>query len=300
VSRFRALLLLVGLLVPAACKPIRYLVGWTPKLAADTALRVGGAVLVGAGDIGYCGLPGASATAILLDQIPGTVFAAGDLAYPDGSADDFARCYAPSWGRHFDRTRPTPGNHEYEKDTTAADYFRFFGDRAGEPGKGYYSYELGAWHVVVINSNIDVGVGSAQEQWLRADLQTHKVRCTVAYWHHTLFSSSGDSTPRMRAVWQALYEAGADVVVAGHHHAYERFAPQAPGGILDTARGIRSFVVGTGGAGLDYFKRAARHSERRYNDNYGVLKLELYTDHYRWQFISANGHLRDSGDGRCH
>ena len=257
-------------------------------------------MLVGAGDIGFCGLPGAAATAVLLGQIPGTIFAVGDLAYPDGSAHDFARCYAPSWGRYFDRTRPTPGNHEYEKDPTAAGYFAFFGDRAGEPGKGYYSYELGAWHVVVVNSNIDVAAGSPQERWLRADLQAHPTRCTVAYWHHALFSSSVDATPMMRDIFQALFEAGAEVVITGHHHAYERFAPQTPAGEADAARGVRAFVVGTGGAGLDYFKRTKPNSEKRYNANYGVLKLELYADHYAWQFVSANGHVRDAGQDVCH
>jgi hypothetical protein len=269
-------------------------------LRPDTAIRAGGAVLVGAGDIGYCGLPGAASTASLLDQIPGTVFAAGDLAYPNGSANDFAQCYAPHWGRQFERTRPTPGNHEYETDPAATDYFRFFGGSAGEPGKGYYSYELGAWHVIVINSNIDVAAGSPQEQWLRTDLAAHPTRCVVAYWHHALFSSSPDATPFMRPIWQALYEAGADVIVEGHHHAYERFAPLTAEGAPDPERGLRSFVVGTGGAGLDVFGRTAPHSEKRYNKNYGVLKLELYPDHYRWEFISSNGHQRDWGDGRCH
>ncbi len=288
------------LLLPVACKPARYLFGWTPSLAPDSTVLHGGVVLVGAGDIGFCGLGGARATAILLDQIPGAVFTAGDNAYPDGTPSDFARCYAPYWGRHFERTRPTPGNHEY-RGGQAPGYFGYFGERAGPPGLGYYSYELGAWHIVALNSNIDAAPGSAQERWLRGDLAAHPALCTLAYWHHALFSSSVDGSPVAASLWRALEEAGAEIVITGHHHAYERFAPQTAAGVLDTAYGIREFVVGTGGGGLDWFaRRPAANSESRYNANYGLLKLELYRESYRWVFVSVNGHVRDEGRGRCH
>ena len=282
-----------------ACSPVRYLFGWEARLKPDTTERAGGQSLVGAGDIGFCGLIGDRATGILLDQIPGTVFTAGDNAYPDGTLEDFQKCYEPTWGRHKSRTRPSPGNHEYH-DGSATGYFTYFGAAAGDSTKGYYSYDLGAWHVVVLNSNIDVGPASEQLRWLAADLAAHPTLCTVAYWHHAFVSSSSEATPGMRFVWQVLYTAGVEVALTGHHHAYERFAPLNADAKLDRARGVREFVVGTGGSLLDNFGRKAPFSERRYADNYGVLQLQLYPGHYAWQFISVNGHIRDSGRDRCH
>ena len=213
--------------------------------------------------------------------------------------DDFQKCYGPTWGRHKQRTRPTPGNHEYH-DGHATGYFTYFGAAAGDSTNGYYSYDLGSWHVVALNSNIDVSDTSAQVGWLRADLAAHPTLCTVAYWHHAFLSSSSDATPAMAAVWKVLYSAGVEVAVTGHHHAYERFAPVDGNAALDKKRGIREFVVGTGGAMLDNFGHTARFSERRYNDNYGVLQLQLYPGHYAWQFVSVNGHVRDRGRDRCH
>jgi hypothetical protein len=294
-----ALLITLGALSPSGCKPVRYLFGWRARLRPDTTERAGGKSLVGAGDIGYCGLIGDRATSILLDQIPGTIFTAGDNAYPDGTLEDFNKCYESTWGRHKVRTRPSPGNHEYH-DGHATGYFSYFGAAAGDSTKGYYSYDLGTWHVVVLNSNIDVGEESDQIQWLRSDLAAHPALCTVAYWHHAFLSSSPDATPEMRPAWKALYAAGAEVAITAHHHAYERFAPVNGDVKLDKHRGIREFVVGTGGALLDNFGKKARFSERRYNDNYGVLQLQLYPGHYVWQFVSVNGHVRDKGRGVCH
>lgn len=154
--------------------------------------------------------------------------------------------------------------------------------------------------MVALNSNIDVSDTSAQVGWLRADLAAHPTLCTVAYWHHAFLSSSSDATPAMAAVWKVLYSAGVEVAVTGHHHAYERFAPVDGNAALDKKRGIREFVVGTGGAMLDNFGHTARFSERRYNDNYGVLQLQLYPGHYAWQFVSVNGHIRDTGKDVCH
>lgn len=259
-------------------------------------------VLVGAGDIATCTGSGDEATADLLDGIPGTVFTAGDNAYNDGSPAEYATCYAPSWGRHKSRTKPALGNHEYQT-PNAAGYFGYFGTAmGGGPTTGYYSYNWGAWHIVVLNSNIAMTAGSAQETWLRADLAAHPATCTLAIWHHPRFSS-GDhgSSAAPQPLWQALYDAGADVVVSGHDHTYERFAPQTPDGQVDNARGIRQFVVGTGGAGLHPFNHPAPNSQVKNNTAHGVLKLTLYGDRYDWKFVPVAGStFTDSGTATCH
>ena len=267
-----------------------------------------GSVLVGAGDIASCDdLKGAEATAKLLDNIPGTVFAAGDLAYPDGSDEQFAKCYGPTWGRFKDRTRPAPGNHEYHSDG-ASGYVRYFGAIAGDPKKAYYSYDLGDWHIVSLNSECDAvggcGAGSAQEQWLRQDLKDHQVKCTLAYWHKPLFSSGAahGNAPEMKPLWDALYAADAEIVIGGHDHDYERFAPQDPTGKLDPQRGIREFVVGTGGKNSHRsFASPKPNSEVRQADTFGVLKLTLHPTSYDWEFVPEAGKtFTDSGSGTCH
>jgi hypothetical protein len=264
-------------------------------------------VLVGAGDIASCDdLAGARGTAKLVENIPGTVFAAGDLAYPDGSDENFANCYGPTWGRFKDRTRPAPGNHEY-RSGGATGYVRYFGAAAGEPNKGYYSYDLGAWHIVVLNSECVAVDGcdaaSAQGKWLRADLAAHPVACTLAYFHKPLFSSGGThgNDLAMKPLWDALYAGNAEVVVNGHDHDYERFAPQNPDGIADASRGIREFVVGTGGKNLRPFTLAHANSEVRDLEAFGVLKLTLSPGRYQWEFIPQAGNsFQDSGAGTCH
>ena len=264
------------------------------------------AVLVGAGDVADCrDLSGAEATAKLLDQIPGTVMVAGDLAYPDGSKENF-ECYNKTWGRAKSRTRPAPGNHEFHA-AGATPYFDYFGPAAGNPKTGYYSYDLGAWHIIVLNSECqDVGgcgPGSREEAWLRADLIAHPVPCTLAYWHKPLFSSGGKhgNDPETKAFWRALYEANAEIVVNGHDHDYERFAPQDPDGAADAARGIREFVVGTGGKNHRPFGEPKPNSEARNADSFGVLKLTLGDKSYDWQFIPEAGKtFTDSGSGTCH
>jgi len=263
-------------------------------------------ILVGAGDIADCrNLTGAEATAKLLDKIPGTVITVGDLAYPDGSKDNFA-CYDKTWGRARSRTRPSPGNHEFHA-AGATPYFDYFGVLAGDPKTGYYSYDLGSWHIVVLNSECkDVGgcaAGSPQEHWLRADLAWHPVACTLAYWHKPLFSSGSahGNDLTMKPLWDALYQANADVVVNGHDHDYERFAPQTPDGAPDPRRGIREFVVGTGGKSHRPFSEAKRNSEVRDVTAFGVLKLTLKSKSYDWQFIPEEGKtFTDSGSGACH
>jgi hypothetical protein len=273
---------------------------WRP----DTVILLvgsGGVVLVGAGDIADCNAAGDEATALLLDSIPGTVFTAGDNVYPNGTVGQFATCYDPTWGRHRARTRPSPGNHDYNT-SGAAPYYAYFGDAAGPAGRGYYSYDLGAWHIVSLNSNVAMTAGSAQELWLRADLAATTARCTLAYWHHPRFSSGshGSSTAPL-PLWQALYDAGAEVVLVGHDHNYQRFAPQTPAGVRDDAWGIREFVVGTGGRDLYQFTTPIANTEAFSTDTHGVLKLTLYADWYAWEFIPvAGGTYRDAGVGSCH
>ena len=259
-------------------------------------------VLVGAGDIAVCGSSRDEATAALLDTIPGTVFTAGDNAYPDGSATNFSQCYEPSWGRHKSRTFPSPGNHDYHIQD-AADYFAYFGSNAGPAGRGYYSYDIGDWHVVSLNSNIDRTTNSPQVTWLRADLAASTRQCTVAYWHHARFSSGTQhgSNTSIQPMWQALYDAGAELVIAGHEHNYERFAPQTPAGLADSATGIREFVVGTGGASLYPNFTPIPNSEVRNGTTSGVLKLTLDAGTYSWQFIPIAGQtFADTGSGVCH
>ena len=265
-----------------------------------------GFVLVGAGDIASCVSDGDEATASLLDSIGGDVFTVGDHAYEAGTPIEFAACYEPSWGRHKSRTRPSPGNHDYLTPGASA-YFAYFGARAGDASKGYYSYDLGSWHVIVLNSNCSdiggCGPGSPQEQWLRADLAAHPTACTLAYWHHPRFSSGPNGgEAAVEAFWQALYEYHADVVLSGHDHGYERFAPQKPNGEPDSVDGLRQFVVGTGGGSHHQFEAPAiANSEVRNDDTFGVLKLTLRSGSYEWQFIPVTGKtFVDSGAGRCH
>ncbi len=257
--------------------------------------------LVGAGDIADCDTDGDEQTAALLDTIAGTVFTTGDNAYSSGSATDFAQCYDASWGRHKGRTRPAPGNHDY-RSASGGPYFAYFGALAGDSRTGYYSYDFGAWHVIALNSNIDMHVGSDQEKWLRADLGATTARCVLAYWHHPRFSSGTKhgSQPKTAPLWQALQDSGADLALAGHEHHYERFAPQTPSGGADPDRGIRLFVVGTGGAKHYPFGTPIANSEVRNGDSWGVLRLTLWPDAYSWQFIPVGGKFRDSGSGHCH
>jgi hypothetical protein len=268
-------------------------------------------VLVGAGDIASCKNPeGSRATAKLIQQIPGTVFAAGDLAYEKGSAEEFQNCYGPTWGRFKDRTKPALGNHEYAE-PKASGYFQYWGAEAGPSGQGYYNYDLGDWHVVVLNTNCDAenlggcAAGSPQETWLKQDLAGHPHACILAYGHHALFSSGLFKKhavhPELKQFWEDLYAAHADLVLAGHEHSYERFMPQDPEGHADLEHGIREIVVGTGGRSHDLLGFAMPNSELREWDTYGVLKLTLSPGKYAWEFIPVEGKtFHDSGSGVCH
>jgi len=272
--------------------------------AAITVVAASGSVVfVGAGDIADCSGSGDEATAALLDNIAGTVFTAGDNVYPDGADAQFAQCYDPTWGRHKARTRPTPGNHDYHT-SGASGYYGYFGSLAGPSGQGYYSYDIGAWHIISLNSNASMSAGSAQETWLRQDLAASTKQCTIAYWHHPRFSSGTQhgSMSSAQPVWQALYDAGADIVISGHEHNYERFAPQTPTGTADPTRGIREFVVGTGGESHYNDQGTPLPNSELFNGTtFGVLKLTLSAGSYTWQFIPVSGGtFTDSGSGSCH
>ncbi|MDZ4855321.1 MAG: metallophosphoesterase [Nitrospirota bacterium] len=257
-------------------------------------------ILVGAGDIAGCSSPFDEATATLLDAIPGTVFTTGDNAYQHATAADFTHCYGPSWGRHKARTRPTPGNHDYQS-TGAAPYYSYFGANAGPAGRGYYSYRLGAWHILALNSNVPASAGSAQEQWVRAELAANPSACTIAYWHHSVFSSGRHgNNPHMADILKVLYAQGVDIVLNGHDHTYERFAPMDPDGQLDMSNGFRQFIIGTGGISLYEFKSVQPNSEVRNNTSYGVLKLTLNASSYDWEFVPIAGQtFRDRGSAAC-
>jgi hypothetical protein len=257
-------------------------------------------VLVGAGDIADCGSSGDEATAKLVNAIRGTVFTAGDNVYPSGSASQFTKCYSPSWGVFKTRTKPAPGNHDYET-SGGAGYYSYFGAAAGAPGKGYYSYDLGAWHIVVLNTEISHAAGSPQEKWLRADLAAHRTACTLAVWHEPLFSSGSKhgSNSSARPLFQALYDYHVEVVVNGHEHNYERFAPQSPTGVA-TSRGVREFVAGMGGKDHYGFGSPLRNSQVRNGTTFGVLKFTLHATSYDWKFIPVAGKtFTDSGTAQC-
>jgi acid phosphatase type 7 len=266
-------------------------------------------VLIGAGDIAGCGVDRYGipyrdeATAAILDRFPSaTVFTAGDNVYPDATWEEHIECYGPTWGRHRARTRPSPGNHEYHTPNAWA-YFEYFGAAAGDPSRGYYHYFLDGWLVLALNTNIDVHAGSPQEQWLRQTLAANPRQCILAYFHHPRFSTGrGDNFHvDVTALWQALYDHRADLVISAHDHAYERFAPRRPDGPLDLERGIRQITVGTGGGRLyPWGWSPSPYTQARNNNTYGVLKLTLEANAYTWEFIPVAGSsFTDSGRGSC-
>lgn len=270
-------------------------------------------VLVGAGDIASCkDLSGAQATAKLIEKIQGEVFAAGDLAYEKGTAWEFANCYDKTWGRFKNRTHPAPGNHEFYSSKDASPYFQYWGAQAGPAERGYYSFDLGVWHIIALNTNCSAPglggceAGSEQDLWLQKDLAAHASSCIVAFGHHALYSSGIFKKhaihPELHQLWNDLYNAHADLVLAGHEHSYERFAPQDPNGNLDRKNGVREIVVGTGGRSNDPLGFPIVNSEVRNATSFGVLKLTLWPGKYSWEFIpvdSQNG-FHDSGKGACH
>lgn len=279
-----------------------------PRLSL-AAEGVGPVVLIGAGDIAECSGDADEATAQLLDaelasNPNATVFTLGDNAYPSGSAADFANCYDPTWGRHLQSTRATLGDEDYEASSIGQPAFDYFGAaNLGGVGKGYYSYDIGAWHIVVLNDQIDKTAGSPQLSWLQQDLAANTQSCTLAMFHEPRFWSSngGGVSSSRRPLWDEMYDGGVDVVLNGHQHMYERFAPQDPDQNLDLENGIREFIVGTGGRGHYHPSNVQLNSEVREFDTYGVLKLTLSEGAYAWEFVPIAGStFTDTGSFTCH
>jgi acid phosphatase type 7 len=262
----------------------------SPTMPADTE------VFVGAGDISSCDNNNDELTAQLLDVIPGTVFTTGDNVYEDGTYTEHIDCYDPTWGRHKVRTKPIPGNHEYHT-SGAAGYFQYFNNIPP-----YYAYDLGDWRIYALNSEIDVSGGGFQGTWLRADLVRNPRQCVLAYWHTPRWSSGKEygSNNGLQTLWQILYEAGAELVINGHEHNYERFAPMNAAGEADPL-GLREIVVGTGGMYLYEFDAPLPTSEVRNDTSFGVLKLTLHPTAYEWEFIPVAGTtFTDGGSTDCH
>ncbi len=238
----------------------------------------------------------------LARQLPGPILAVGDIVDPDGSAAHYTDCYEPLWGDLKSRIWPVPGNHDYASGG-ADPYFSYFGERAGAPDAGYYAMDLGAWRVIGLNSMCQPIGGcrpnSDQARWLATELAEHPSQCILAFWHHPLRSSGDGASDRAEAFWDLLFAAGADVIVNGHDHHYERFKPMTPGGVVDAIGGIRQFTVGTGGGSLTGVERVEPHSEV-INASHGVLVLTLHSDSYDWEFVPAdNGGFTDRGHGDC-
>jgi hypothetical protein len=310
----RAALLLVAVLVLAACSgsgdpdaaPAPSTVPPSSRPATTSTTRPPVATLLAAGDIASCASTGDEATAALLDARPNAVIATlGDNVYDTGTAADFANCFDPTWGRHKGRIRPALGNQEYGV-FRAGGYYTAFGAAAGEPPLGWYSYNLAAWHIIVLNSNCEVvgcATGGTQEKWLREDMGLHPAQCTLAIWHHPRWTSgtTHGPTPAVAPLYQALHDAGVDVLLSGHERNYERFQPLDPAGGFDPARGVRQFVVGTGGRGHHPFGAPLVGSEVRNDNTFGLLALTLRPTSYQWQFVPEAGKtFTDSGSANCH
>lgn len=286
----------------------------SPTVAPVTPGRAssGDPVIAAAGDIACnIGVPGETtcrhrATSdVVVAGSYDRVLVLGDNAYEDGTLNDFRTYFDPTWGRVKRRIRPVPGNHEYQTQG-ARGYFRYFGKAAGPRGQGYYSFDIGTWHVVALNSNcgeVSCAEGSDQQMWLRADLSGNDSACTLAFWHHPRWSSgvTHGGNDDVAPLVTTLYEFGAEVLLVGHEHNYERFAPQTPKGRRDTKSGIRQFVVGTGGKDHHPFGTPVPNSEVRNSETYGVLQLTLHPRSYQWRFVPEKGKsFTDSGRTNCH
>jgi Calcineurin-like phosphoesterase len=300
----------VGLAVALVIVGLGLVLGMALSGGGDSQAEGGSAVLLAAGDIAECDHEGDEATArILADYPEATIQTLGDNAYQDGTIEDFEECYEPSWGQFKDRTMPATGNHDHATED-AQGYSDYFGESGGPYDKYYYSYDLGAWHGVVLNSDcwrVDgCDIDDPQAEWLRKDLEQHDAFCTLAVWHRPPFSSGryGDpeDTARVRPLWRVINEEGVDVLLTGHEHSYERFAPMDAEGKRDDAHGVRLFVVGTGGGNLRSFAvDPLPTTEAREDDSWGVLKLDLKPSSYDWEFLAVAGSsFSDSGTGSCH
>jgi 3',5'-cyclic AMP phosphodiesterase CpdA len=299
----RPLVVLVALAPVAACS--RVAPSETPRISVTFGPSVTGSdsgqVLLAAGDIAAC-TSGSVLTARILDSIPGDIIVPGDAAYLRADEPDpYTTCYARTWGRHKPRTRPVPGNHDAEPGMLEL-YFAYFGTAAGPAPGGYYTFELGDWRVLALNSNIAMDRDSEQGRWIAQTLAANSRRCTLAFMHHPRFSSGPHRRNTVvESAFELLHRGGVDVLVSAHDHIYERFAPMRANGARDDLDGVRQFVVGTGGNGLYRIRAIQRHSQRRQNRVYGVLKLTLRPSDYSWDFVPASPTtFRDAGSARCH
>lgn len=305
--------IVLSFLVPALLSGAAGCIGPAASRDGDVSIPGAGVPVLAAGDIADCRRnrpedSGAAETARLIEaelaqHTQARVLALGDNTYPIGLFSEFVDCYDPTWGRFKDRTLPVAGNHEYYS-PEAAGYYRYFGNAAGPQGRGYYSTRIGDWQVIALNSNLKPPQHAEQLAWLKKELAETRRACTLAFWHHPRHSSGGHgSSMRMDDAWRLLAEHGADVVLAAHDHDYERFAPLDANGELDTARGMRSFVVGTGGARLTPLRFPRAHSEITDNTTHGVLKLMLKPTGYEWEFLpvrpAAEGGFSDRGAASC-
>ena len=290
----RLLVALVAVLFSAACG------AGASDTDSSAPIELPIVTVLAAGDIGDCVGAGDEATAALLTEHPDVpILALGDLAYESGTSEEFATCFGSSWGAHKARIYPVPGNHEYHQ-AGAAPYFAYFSSRAGENGLGHYSFDLGAWHLVALNSERDLGEDGAQLRWLRADLAANKRPCVLAFLHKPRFTMADyDDDPAMQPFWSALAGAGAEVVLTAHDHNYQRYKPLNAAGKL-AADGTRQFVVGTGGGGnLDHIRPDTRRDAAS-GDTLGLLELTLRPDGYDWRFLPVAGQtFTDSGSGGC-
>ena len=311
------MLLLRALIVLAAILAVMSCSSTTAPGTAPAPPR--SAVLVGASDIATCSSPATAATARVLDTIPGTVFTAGDnLA---DTVASYANCFGPYWGRHMWRMHVTLGNRDYDRNSSATDAFDYFGDLAGPRGKGFYSFDLASWHVVVLNTSghVDISANSEQLKWLRQDLalaaERNRIRnasrnpriaappmCTLALFHRRrFFQGAWGKAESLKPLWDVLYGGGVEFVVNGQDRYYERYALQDPSGVRDPAKGIRQFIVGTGGRWLEQLHQPSPNVEVRDNTTWGVMKFTLDEGQYSWQFVpAAGGTFSDSGTGTCH
>ncbi len=315
------------LLLCVACNVRDFGLERTPPPADAPAQEValaGAKFMIGAGDIAQCDDLGDEATASLVDSVlranqavnvETVVFTLGDHAYPEASSRYLTQCFTPSWGDPkkgiMKVIRPSVGNHDYMSERAAPTY-RYFGDRIGPRGKGYYSYDVGDWHVIVLNSELAVeGTGAekqAQLAWLRQDIADHRQLCTMSYFHKPLFTSSyREGVTEMRAIWTILYDAGVDLILAGHDHHYERFLPQSPAGEADSVKGIEQILVGTGGATLRGFRSRFGLSRKlegnsivQIQGHFGVLLITLGNTGYRTAFLDTEGRVWDRSGRQCH
>ena len=305
-------------LLLAGCKPRERTTPPPAHAAAAQVALSGAAVLIGAGDIGVCGRRGDEQTAALVDSIlkadsavhvEAVVFTTGDNAYPAGLDRDFVRCFGSGWGdpkkRIMKLIRPAIGNHDYQSGRGGA-YYRYFGARAGAIYKGYYSYDIGEWHAIVLNSEITAhgfrSERAAQDAWLKRDLRNNTRRCTVAYFHRPLYSSGAHgNSPIMQDMWRTLAEGGVDLILNGHEHHYERFLPMNAAGAVDTLNGMEQIIVGTGGGDLTGIRsRVADNSAIQIQGHWGVLIATLGPDEYRTSFIDVKGNVWDPSGRKCH